>query len=127
VAEGGVIERSSKMPTVKEFKDTLTTAKFNPKRIRLLRVHYHAPNRTMSAKQLAKAVGYAGYQGVNLQYGKLGYAMGKALQHTPTETYDDGRPIWTWVLATGKYPDSGDWEWTLRPELAQALEELDWV
>ena len=126
-AEDSVIERSPKIPTVEEFKNVLTAIAREPKWMKLLLAHYHAPGRTMSATQLAEAVGYEDYRGVNLQYGKLGYKVGKALQHTPTVTYADGRPIWTWVLATGKRTDGGEWIWTLRPELAQALEELQLV
>ena len=73
----------------------------NQKWVKLLRTHYHASNRTISATQLAKTVGYGGYQGVNLQYGKLGYEIEQLLHYTPSETYKDCTPIWTWVLAKG--------------------------
>ena len=114
------------MPSVEDYKTVLLAV--NQNRIKLLLAHYHAPDRTLSATQLANAVGYASYRGVNLQYGKLGYEMGVSLCYTPSESYKDGTPIWTWVLATGHESDrGGDWEWTLRPGLAQALEELGWV
>ncbi len=114
------------MPSVEAYKAVLPGV--NQNLIKILIAHYHAPNRTMSATQLANAVGYENYQAINLQYGKLGYEIGIALRYTPSESYQDGTPIWTWVLATGRDPDGGgDWEWTLRPELAQALEGLGWV
>lgn len=39
---------------------------------RMLAAHYRAPNKIITATQLAKAAGYADYRGANIQYGALG-------------------------------------------------------
>ena len=49
------------------------------------------------------------------------------MSFVPPQTYKDGSPIWSFVLAaapetsTSKY-----WQWTMRPEAAQALASLKW-
>jgi putative restriction endonuclease len=45
----------------------------------VLRVHYHAPERTITAKQLAELVGYSCYSTANAQYGRLARLVGEQL------------------------------------------------
>lgn len=87
--------------------------------LQLLRLHYHAPQRTVTATQLARQVGYRHYSVANAQYGRLGRLMGEQLGYNPTEerlgnlvTFERRR---------------GEWHWLMRSEVAQALEQLGWV
>jgi hypothetical protein len=88
----------------------------------ILESHYHAPARTVTARSLAKSVGYSRYNAVNLQYGTLARKicdiLGQRLRYHVL------------ILAEFVIPETGlDREllWIMRPELAQALEELHWV
>ena len=85
---------------------------------KMLRAHYYAPNRTVTAAQLSKAVGYGTYNAANLNYGKLGRLVGEQLDWLPSER--------SGVLLTFK-KTANEWHWTMRPEVAQALELLGWV
>jgi plasmid stabilization system protein ParE len=98
---------------------------------RMLQAHYYAPDRTMTASQLAHAAGYASYSGANLQYGILGKAI---LEQHPMEVRKrfDGTPIYTFALAdapqresaqTGDV-DGAEWNWQMLPTLAHALRVL---
>src|SRR5205085_5833931 len=91
----------------------------------MLRAQYYAPNRTTTAPQLAKAVGYSTFSVANLQYGKLGRLIATSLDRKPTLRLD-GTYQWWKVLSSGKSGDTG-FQWTMLPELATALEELEVV
>jgi hypothetical protein len=94
--------------------------------VAMLKAHFRAPGRQLTATQLAEAAGYATYSAANLQYGLVGRAL---FEQLPVElaTRVDGSPIYTWALATA--PDhpalpEEEWVWQMRPELARAIEAL---
>ncbi|AQU99676.1 HNH endonuclease [Desulfococcus multivorans] len=85
----------------------------------LLRLHYHAPEHTVTATQLAELVGYSSYSVANLQYGRLARLVGERLDYSPEPEY-----LGTLVWFEKRH---GEWHWIMRPEVAQALEQLGWV
>ena len=97
--------------------------------LRMLQAHYHAPDQTITATQLAEAAGYASYRGANLQYGNIGKVI---LEQHPIEvrTRPDGTPIFTFALAdeggTERHgdTDAAEWKWKMLPSLAHALRAL---
>ncbi|BCZ84396.1 hypothetical protein [Paraburkholderia terrae] len=97
--------------------------------IRMLQAHYCAPDRTMTAAQLAAAAGYTSYSGANLQYGIIGRAI---LEQHPLDVRkrQDGTPIFTFALADEGAPeqhadfDAAEWKWKMLPALAHALRVL---
>jgi hypothetical protein len=91
----------------------------------MIKAHYRAPNQSLTATQLADAAMYAGYRGVNLQYGFVGKRLWEELP-TPLPADEQGEPIYTFALA-----DAGDrstpkdqWIWKLKPQLADAIRLL---
>lgn len=87
--------------------------------IQMLRIHYHAPDRTITATEMARAADHNRYSFANLQYGRLGRLVGEQLDYNPMQerlgtlvTFDKRR---------------GEWHWIMRPEVVQALESLGWV
>lgn len=88
----------------------------------MLRALHAAPERTLTATQLAKAAGYPNYHSANLQFGLLGKALADKLgMILPLRA--DGTPVATMSLATGPGAevDTGDWPWTMRPEVVAAI------
>jgi len=81
----------------------------------MLRSHYYAANRSVTARQLAKAVGYPNYGSVNLQYGRLGALLGSELG------FDERKSS---MVATFIKPGEGEFLWTMLPALARALEQI---
>lgn len=86
----------------------------------LLIAHYDAPEHTLTAAQLARAVGYPSFSAVNLQYGTLAKRMCGLLGRSPK--------YYVSILATFKVGGAeGHLNWVMRPEVVQALERLEWV
>jgi hypothetical protein len=90
----------------------------------LLRAHCRAPNHTISTFRDAKALGYACHGDLNKSYGKLAHDVADALHYVPPPT-PSGDPHWWRTLAYGNENDH--YEWIMRPELVQALQEMKWV
>lgn len=85
----------------------------------LPRLHYHAPERTVTVKRLAELVGYSNYSVANAQYGRLARLVGEQLNYSP-----EPQRLGTLVTFDKRH---GEWHWLMRPQVAEALESLGWV
>lgn len=86
----------------------------------MLRVHYAASERILTAAEIAAAVGYAGYSSVNLQYGRLAKRVCGLLGYSPE--------FYVLILVTFRAGGAnGHLKWIMRQEVARALERLGWV
>jgi putative restriction endonuclease len=94
-------------------------ANMSERHFQMLRVHYHAPERTVTAKRLADLVGYSSYAVVNAQYGRLARLVGEQLDYNP-----EPERLGTLVRFEKR---QDEWHWLMRPEVAEALERLGWV
>src|SRR5438034_66955 len=88
----------------------------------LLRAHFAAPDHTATWAQLAAAVGYANFNAVNLQYGKLAARVASQLgiRQPPLD-------FWLSVLAgwaAERDPASGHTAFVLRRPVIEALRQL---
>ena len=92
----------------------------------MLKAHYYAADRTLTARELAKATGiYKDWNTVNLHYGLLGKRLhDELLIDLPRR--ENGELIYTCMLATeGDHNhDESEWQWKMRPEVARAIEIL---
>jgi 5-methylcytosine-specific restriction protein A len=88
---------------------------------RILQIHYGAPSRTISARQIARALGYKHYSVANSQYGRLGRSVRESLGKTG-DSIDQRLGMF---VTFEKRND--EWHWLMRPEVAEALERLGWV
>ena len=91
----------------------------------MLIAHYGAPNHTITATQLAAAVGYATYNAVNLQYGTLGAKLAERMGWEPSPEAQLSYSIASFEKDDGD--PEGQWRWIMHPPLARALETLGWV
>jgi hypothetical protein len=97
--------------------------------VKMLPAHYHAPDRVISATELARAAGYSNYSGANLQYGNLGKALH---EHHPVDlpVRNNGTLIYTYALAESAdfalnmAEEDSHWRWRMLPSLAFALRAL---
>jgi hypothetical protein len=93
----------------------------------MLEVLYQASDRALTTSQLATAAGYRGWPGACLQFGILSKRLCEALSFVPPQTYKDGSPIWSFVLAAApEIATTKCWQWIMRPEAAQAIASLKW-
>ncbi len=87
----------------------------------MLKVNYSAAGHCVMAADLADEVGLASFKAANLRYGTFAKALCKELNRTPKVnlailvTFSNGRPNEDTV------------QWTMLPQVVQALEELGWV
>lgn len=110
--------------------------------VAMLRAHLAAPDQLISATKLAEAAGYAGYEGANLHYGKLGQRIADEIGSVPPRR-DDGSEIWTCAIARDpgldtEFSDTSmldalsrnfktlPFEWQMRPQVVHALKALGW-
>lgn len=116
--------------TAAQYRDALLAIRdqLTSNMLTMLEFQYRAPNRTVTATTLARAMGYPTYQPANRQYGELGKLIADFLNYSPPRRPDGTHRYWT-TLSTDN-PDldeEGDWEYVMRPELAAALADLRWV
>ncbi len=109
--------------TADDYVSAFNKLKIETYHLRMLQANYNASNRTLTATELAKAVGYEDYGAANLHYGKLGHRVGMLLGWEPLPKYK------LEVLVDFKKPDQEhqEWRWVLKPKVAEAMERLGWV
>ena len=114
-------------PTVLEYSRALTALgpRVTNEHRSLFRVHYHAPDRAATAKQIAAWAGVASWGVVNLSYAKLGRAVCDYLGIKPQLRPDDTYRWWS-VWSRG-WNMPGGFVWQMLPQVATALEQLGWV
>ena len=99
--------------------------RLNDNYLAMIRAHYHAPDRRITATLLADAAGYDGYGSANLHYGKIGSFLYEELPMDIPKR-EGWKPIYTYMLADAaeKTGDEEHWVWQMRPEVADAIQEL---
>lgn len=90
---------------------------------RMILAHISAPGRTLTARQLASAVGLTKYNAANLHYGKLGTLLCSVLGK---EREADNLFILVSFVPPGKRKNK-EWLWIMRPQVAKALERLGYA
>ena len=92
----------------------------------MLSAHRRAPNRTLSASDLAAAAGRR-HSYANLHYGRFAHRVADSLDVVPdVDEADGGKPLWTTTIARGWRIARGPWVWQLYEEVAQAVDRLAW-
>jgi hypothetical protein len=96
----------------------------------MLRAQCRAPESTITSTKLAEAAGFKNYNAANLQYGTLAFNLAAFLPFTPNKRLD-GTSIWWPVLSYSSTdytePDTGQFQFIMRPELVKALREMRWA
>ena len=102
--------------TAADYVSALQAIQLHQRDREMLLTNYHAPGRTITAGQMARALGFASYGAANLQYGGLAKRVGDEVRIHPPHAE-------LWILVTMNWPQ-GECEWTLRAPVAAALESL---
>ena len=120
--------------TAEQFKRALLAVRdrdgISQQELGMLRAHCRAPDHTITATRLAQEAGLTSYGVANLQYGRFAHALADRLSYDPTKR-EDGTTRWWFTLAIGcdgsDETEEGHFEWIMRPELVQALQEMRWA
>jgi hypothetical protein len=117
--------------TPEQFRAALLAARqgMTDVQLKLLQAHCRSANRTTSIDQLALQLNLPNPSGARTAYSNYAHNIANSLKYVPGVV--GKKPIWLFAIAYG-LPDAngkmnGDFEWTLRPELVQALEAMRWV
>lgn len=121
------IYRQSRLPSVDQYVEGLKTIEpqMNDSQRRLLVEQYHAPDRSVTGKQLAALAGLKSWRPVNSQYGRLGHLFCDATEYE-SDKNEGGRYHW-WAVWSLGYSTSKGFVWEMLSEVAEALERLGWV
>jgi hypothetical protein len=110
-----------------EFRKALSTlnreGRITEKRLKMLRVHFGAPNRTLTWEQLGSKVNLT-QSSVHLHYGKFARLLAEELGYS-----EPPHGFWLYFLADwAEKPGPKSYTaFTMRPELADALKALGWT
>lgn len=112
------------IPSVADYKRAFLACRgalVGKKYLELLQAHYQAPEHSITAGELAEAVGYPSFNTANLQYGRYARELCEELKRDPK--------IHVAILATfsGGAQKTEDIRWTMLPQVVAALEALRWV
>jgi hypothetical protein len=120
-------QRVNGVPTAEEYIEALQGlhGQIGKHHWLMLKAHYRAPDRKLTARQLARAAGYAEHAVANEKYGRLARLIAEFLNYQP-RVRGDGTPVWTSTIAEDAGEEDGpEWVWSLRPEVAEALRHLN--
>ncbi|MEA3074723.1 MAG: 5-methylcytosine-specific restriction enzyme [Alphaproteobacteria bacterium] len=91
---------------------------------RMLQFHYEVPERKLTPRQMSELMGWGG-QSANRHYGKLARRITEELNWIP-KPQTAPRSYYVEGLVIGSREES-EFAWTLRPQVARALELLPWA
>ena len=116
------------VPDASYYADGLNSLgeRLTPLRRDIITAHYYAPDRRVTAPQLAVLAGITGgYPVVNAQYGGLGRVFCETTGFDP-QLRPDGTPRW-WAVWSKGYSHPDGFIWQMHDPVARALEVLEWV
>lgn len=111
--------------TTEDYISAFRSLNVAPHHIKMLQAHYAAPDRTLTALEMAKAMGYHNHHAANLHYGKLGRLVGNALGWNPSADEAQGADA-VYILSEFRKPEK-NWLWIMRLEVSEAIENLGWT
>jgi hypothetical protein len=110
------------VPTSKAYKRSILALRpIHDSHLEILKTHFLAPAHTITATELATAVGYKNYNAVNLQYGTFADRLCQSLGKIP-----DTRLSILVTFEKDGFDREEHWKLVMRPEVVQALTELGW-
>jgi hypothetical protein len=124
---------SAPIATVEQFKKALLSLRdkgLTDTHLTMLKAQAKAEGAKITSTKLAEVAGYQSYNAANLQYGTLGFNLGAFIDYTPPKRKDGTFMWWTvlsYSIAGNSEPETGHFQFVMRPELLSALQEMKWV
>lgn len=120
--------------TVEQFKQALLAVRdksLPDSHLAMLRAQCRAKDSTITATKLSEEAGFQNYNASNIQYGTLGFNVAGHLGFRPQMIRRDGSLCWWTTLSYSidgsSEPDTGHFQFVMRPELVAALREMRWA
>ena len=126
LAEERSRRREPHIGTTAEYRRAFAALEIGGHHAKMLRAHANAPDRTLTAGQLARSAGYDDFEVANAHYGRLGRKVAEHLETVPPRYAKRDEPVWTRALAEDTDVNSplGHLQWRMHEEVAYALHEL---
>ncbi len=125
---------SQPIATVEQFKRALLALRdknLPESHLTMLKAQCRSPEGKITSTRLAEAAGFENYNAANLQYGTLGFNLAGILSFNPERRRRDGTPMWWTTLSYSEggaaEPETGQFQFIMRPELMAALQEMKWA
>lgn len=115
-SDGNSSLQRNKKYTVDDYVAAFCSINILPHHLKMLQVHYYAPDHSLTATQMSKAMGYKNFNASNLHYGKLGKLVGEFLGWIPETTL--------YVLVEFE-KQNDECIWIMRTEVVKAIERLN--
>jgi hypothetical protein len=117
------------VPTAVQYANALKEIVMTEKQKAMLLFHYRAHNRTVTYTELARTAGFDDYKRANLQYGKLGRALGEELDMNFAVSAKTGDLFYSSAIGADNpfKPTETDYELVMHHELAKAIDALGWA
>ena len=114
------------VPSVSEYVRAFRAieSRITPKQLKMLLFQHRAPARVVSATRLAQEADFEGHSGANLQYGLLASELLRHLGIELPETVKSGILV---DFVNPEFAGNQEWLWVMRPNVAEALEQLGWA
>ena len=116
------------VPSAESYARALASLTINDSQRKMLEFHYRAHNRTVTYTELAKAAGAESHVVANSQYGKLGRALGEALNMTFAHAEARNDPFYSSSIGMDNPYNSpkAEYQFVMHHEVAKAIQQLGW-
>jgi hypothetical protein len=122
---------STPIATPEQFRAALLAVRqrMTDVQLKMLQAHCRSDEHTTSLDDLAELLDLASSPGARNAYRNYARLIADALKFVPDSL--SNKPVWLCAIAYGQ-PDAdskmdGGFEWTMRPELVQAMQTMKWV
>lgn len=112
--------------TSEEYQAGLEAISLSKAQLMMLKAHYNAVNRSITYTELAKSADFKDWKTANLQYGKLGRALGEEVGFAFVDASPNRPDELFYSSSIGQINSytSGDFQLVMHHELAKAIEAL---
>jgi len=116
------------IPAASKYVSALDGLGISDKQHAMLKAHFLAHNRTITYTELAVAGGAESHVVANSHYGKLGRALGEAMNFKFAMAEQRGEPFYSSALGMDNpyRPEGTEYQLVMHHELARAIEQLGW-
>ena len=113
------------VPSAEKYTEVLRGLKMTTAQKAMLQFHFHAPNRTVTYTELAKAAGKSDYRFANTEYGNLGAAIGKKTGFEFPMAPKRSKPFYSGAIGIdAPRGPNNEYRLMMHHELAKAIETL---
>lgn len=123
---------STPIATTQQFRAALLAVRqrMTDLQLKMLQTHCRCAEHTISLDNLAELLSEGNWSGARSAYRNYARLIADELKFVPA-AISSKKPVWLCAIAYGQSDADakmdGDFEWTLRPELVEAMQAMRWA